>query len=644
MHTSPSFEKLLAYTGFSRRPQQDALISALCADRDHPIFIQAGTGVGKSFALGSRAADVGTPGRPAVIASVTNSLLDQYVNKDLPRIAEATGVTFVRVLGGSNYACADSKAAQFAGFDQRDPAQREAWLTQHSNSANWATQGELRAEGLDESYKCPGSGACIGGMRPWICHNWCDDYCGCDGAYRSDNPYGGCASKRARLRAHQVHIVLTNFHFLYFHHYLLEKQITELLPAWADLLIDEAHHLPDTIRDLQTRTLTEGTGSQIFLPDPDSDVATVITPERGEKLMKATTKILEFATEVRKPWGKWDSERPINTARTSQEVAYFRKYRQVLTEISEKLAGYDNPYPDPEMFMAKARGVDTLNTLATIAELAEGASQVQKWTAVHGEENPGEIRLIPITAHEGFIARMIGAGALVTGTAGDALPRRCGVYDKAVKVTDVGHPFRYAEQVRGWISQHSGVKSNTDDSDIVRARLAEVATFTAGHPSLILCTSHADAALIARALDWRTHPAVLTQPREGGSIAANETAERYRKLAGNGTPATLIGTASFATGLDLPGDLLTRLVLWSFFGMTDHVMEQMNRRYRGFVEEQRHTRVVQSIGRLIRTQDDRGEVLVSDRRFWDLLARVRRYESVLDVHLLDIPWNKYPTS
>lgn len=638
MYTSPSFEKLLDHTGFSRRPQQDALISALCADRDNPIFVQAGTGVGKSFALGSRAADVGTPGRPAVIASVTNSLLDQYVNKDLPRIAEATGVTFVRVLGGSNYVCADSKAAQFAGFDQHNPEQREAWLDQHSRSANWATQGELRAEGLDDSYRCPGTGACIGGMRPWICPEGCDDYCDCAGAYRSEDPYGGCASKRARLRAHQVHIVLTNFHFLYFHHYLMEKGITELLPAWADLLIDEAHHLPDTIRDLQTRKVTDGTGSQIFLPNPDSDVAMVITPERGEKLIKATGKILEFVTDVRRPWGKWDAERPINTARTAREVAYFRKYRGALTEISEALIAGGDPN------RSNVRGIDTLNGLATIAELAEGSSQVQKWTAVHGEENPGEIRLIPVTAHEPFIARMIGAGVLVSGTAGDTLPRRCGVYDKAVKVVDVGHPFNYAEQVRGWISQHSGVKSNADDSDTVRVRLAEVAAFTAGHPSLILCTSHSDASLIARALDRRTHPAVLTQPREGGSIAANETAAHYREWVNKGVPATLIGTASFATGLDLPGDLLTRLVLWSFYGMTDHVMEQMNRRYRGFVEEQRHTRVVQSIGRLIRTETDRGEVLVSDSRFWDLLRRVQRYESVLDYHLVQIPWNKYPSS
>lgn len=634
MHTSPSFEKLLDYTGFTRRPQQDALVSILSAPRDTPVFVQAGTGVGKSFALLSRAADVGMPGRPAVVASVTNSLLNQYVDKDLPRVAEATGITFVRVLGGSNYVCADSEAAKYAEFDRRDPGQRETWLhTMCKPSTNPATFGEWRAEGLDFSHRCPGTGACIGGTRVWVCPEGCDDYCECAGAYRSDDTYGGCASKRARQRAHQVHIVLTNFHFLYYHQYLMEREITELLPVWADLLIDEAHHLPETVRDLQTRTITEGTGSQVFLPNPDSDITSIISLERGAKLIKATEGVIKFTTEVRRPWGRWDTERPVNTARTSNEFAFFRKYHSALTEISEALITSD-----------VRSGVDTVNNLANLAELAQGAGGPQQWAAMHGEENPGEIRMIPVTAHEGFIARMIGAGALVTGTAGSTLPRRCGVYDKAVKVQDVGHPFDYATQVRGWISQHSGVKSNADDSDTVRARLAEVAAFTVGRPSLILCTSHADVSLIARALPRATHPVVLCQPREGGSIAANETAVRYREIVAAGGSAVLIGTASYATGLDLPGELLTRLVLWSFVGMTDHVAEQMRRRYPGFVEEQRHTRVVQSVGRLIRAESDRGEVLVSDCRFWDLLRRVRKYEAVLDKHLMEIPWEKYPRS
>lgn len=645
MHTSPSFEKLMDATGYARRTQQDALVSILSTPRDTPVFVQAGTGVGKSFALLSRAADVGTPGRPAVVASVTNSLLNQYVDKDLPRVAEATGITFVRVLGAKNYVCADSEAGKLAGANELSPRERDIWLYSLCKpSTNPATMGEWRAEGLDSTYACPGSGACKGNQRVWVHEPDCDRICGelCENGYRGDDVHGGCASKRARSRARNVHIVLTNFHFLYFHQYVLETTTesgnpVELLPPWSDLLIDEAHHLPETIRDLRTRVIKEGTGNQIFAFDESVDPPELC--EQNRKLIKATKGILTFATEVRKPWGKWDTERPINTVRTAKEVTFLTSYRDKLREF-----GGAPVTEDVDGEQVQTYGRSTLADLATITELMQGGDTQQRWTALYGEENPHQIQLIPVTAHESFVARMIGTGALVTGTAGDTLPRRCGVYDKAVKVTDVGHPFQYATQVRGWISQYSGVKSNANDSDVVKARLAEVAEFTAGRPSLILCTSHADVRLVAGALSRRTHPAMLLQPREGGSIAANEIAAQYRALVEQGHPAVLIGTSSYATGLDLPGELLTRLVLWSFFGMADHVAQQMTRRYPGFVEEQRHTRVVQSAGRLIRTETDRGEVLVSDCRFWDLLRRVQKYEAVLDKHLLQIPWNKYPRS
>jgi Rad3-related DNA helicase len=144
---------------------------------------------------------------------------------------------------------------------------------------------------------------------------------------------------------------------------------------------------------------------------------------------------------------------------------------------------------------------------------------------------------------------------------------------------------------------------------------------------------------VAMELQRRGRQAVFIQPTEGGSMAAKETARAYEAWVDAGNPATLIGTESYATGLDLPGKKLTHLVLWSYFGMVDHVSEKMTRRYRYFVEEQRHSRVVQSIGRLIRSTSDTGEVLVSDNRFWALL---KRCDSMLDRHLRDIPWSAYP--
>src|SRR5882762_3183985 len=130
--SSSSFEKLMAATGLARRPQQDDLVSALAAPREHPVFIQAGTGVGKSFAILSRASDVGSPGRPAIVATVTNGLLGQYVHKDLPAVAAATGTTFVRVLGRSHYVCADSQGAKADGISGADA--RHEWLEAHSTA------------------------------------------------------------------------------------------------------------------------------------------------------------------------------------------------------------------------------------------------------------------------------------------------------------------------------------------------------------------------------------------------------------------------------------------------------------------------------------------------------------------------------
>src|SRR3954463_13909809 len=96
-------------TGYARRAQQDKLVATLAAPREHPVFVQAGTGVGKSFAILSHAADVGSPGYPAILGAIPNGLLDQDVYKDPPPVARAPGTTFIRVLGRSPSPCADSQ-------------------------------------------------------------------------------------------------------------------------------------------------------------------------------------------------------------------------------------------------------------------------------------------------------------------------------------------------------------------------------------------------------------------------------------------------------------------------------------------------------------------------------------------------------
>jgi ATP-dependent DNA helicase DinG len=75
--------------------------------QEYPIFVQAGTGTGKSLAyLFALAAS----GQRAVIATATNQLSEQLVKKDLPSVADTlqeTGqkITFAMLKGRSNYVC-----------------------------------------------------------------------------------------------------------------------------------------------------------------------------------------------------------------------------------------------------------------------------------------------------------------------------------------------------------------------------------------------------------------------------------------------------------------------------------------------------------------------------------------------------------
>jgi DNA polymerase-3 subunit epsilon/ATP-dependent DNA helicase DinG len=84
--------------------------------------------------------------------------------------------------------------------------------------------------------------------------------------------------------------------------------------------------------------------------------------------------------------------------------------------------------------------------------------------------------------------------------------------------------------------------------------------------------------------------------------------------------ALLLGTASFWEGVDIVGDALSALIITRlpFAVPTDPVFaarsEQFGEPFREFAVPQAILRFKQGFGRLIRSQNDRGVVVVLDRR------------------------------
>ncbi|MFO7681847.1 MAG: exonuclease domain-containing protein, partial [Chloroflexota bacterium] len=223
-HTFPDFE---------HRPQQVEMLTAVIEAFNQGVhsLIEAGTGTGKSIAYLLPAAFWAQQnGRRVVVSTNTINLQDQLIHKDLPELQKALPFelrTAVRK-GRSNYLCTRLfKQMRHTGPSNADDmvmfARILLWLP-HTKTGDVA---EL-------VIRTPGERLAWGRMN------------GENAVCTSDR----CAQERcplyiARMRAEQAHIIIVN-------HALLLADVSTgnlILPAFTDLIIDEAHHLETAVTD-----------------------------------------------------------------------------------------------------------------------------------------------------------------------------------------------------------------------------------------------------------------------------------------------------------------------------------------------------------------------------------------------------------
>jgi ATP-dependent DNA helicase DinG len=109
-----------------------------------------------------------------------------------------------------------------------------------------------------------------------------------------------------------------------------------------------------------------------------------------------------------------------------------------------------------------------------------------------------------------------------------------------------------------------------------------------------------------------------------GDYSKQEILRRHRERIDSGQASVIFGLASFAEGVDLPGDYCTHVVIAKIpFAVPDNPLEAALSEWveaRGgnpFMEisvPDAALRLVQASGRLLRTEQDRGTVTLMDRR------------------------------
>ncbi|HEX42440.1 MAG TPA: helicase [Phycisphaerales bacterium] len=216
--------------GYEQRVEQVEMARAAAAafEQRKRLAVEAGTGVGKSFAYLVPAIDLVRRGQGKVLVSTyTITLQEQLINKDLPVLASCTGVEFSAVLakGRGNYLC--KRRLEYAVRRQRGLFDESA--EELERLAGWAQQTENGSLSELESAPSPGVWDAVR-----------SEHGNCRG--RKCPHYGKCFYWRARRMLDKADIIVAN-HALMFSDLVLKEQDVSLLPAYDYIVIDEAHNL-----------------------------------------------------------------------------------------------------------------------------------------------------------------------------------------------------------------------------------------------------------------------------------------------------------------------------------------------------------------------------------------------------------------
>ncbi|OAT81341.1 helicase C-terminal domain-containing protein [Desulfotomaculum copahuensis] len=227
--------------GYEYRPEQQSVVAAVARAFAGKKFllVEAGTGTGKSMAYIIPALYWSLlSGERVVLATRTINLQEQLWNKDIPLVQEALPAPCRAALvkGRQNYLCLRRWLHALSAGGWSPP--EAAFMARILLWAAATTTGD-RSE-INLSYNeqewwlqiCADSEACLGTGCRW---------------YSRD-----CFVTRARRRAEAANLIIVN-------HSLLLSDVradNRVLPAYGPLVIDEAHHLEDAATEQLGRQLS----------------------------------------------------------------------------------------------------------------------------------------------------------------------------------------------------------------------------------------------------------------------------------------------------------------------------------------------------------------------------------------------------
>lgn len=595
-----------AFDRYVPRDGQRAMAQA-CFDtlrQGGQLLAEAGTGIGKTFAYGAAAL---LSGRKVIISTATKNLQDQLFRRDLPDLCRALDMParVVILKGRENYICRQRlRQAEELLKNQHQQGMLAAWV----EVRHWADQSE-RGE-LNEVLSSRGHP-----LWDKVCAR--SEFCSL-----SECSSDRCHYPQLRADAEDADVLIVNHHLLGADLALRAAGLPALLPERDALIVDEAHQLGAVL----TQALGQS-ASTLSWSHALREVATLVNNE-----IKDSPALQRHLADTQ------------SRLQALQQLADGVREKVLATDWlahatrEQALAAFQQAWKDllPHLSSASERSPAIKAQAAILARLAEAtlhwqsvASDRVAWC--EGQQGHWFFHATPMSIADAF-SRMLEkhfpsaiftSATLSVGGDFEFFKRQLGLWGAQSHCWE--SPYDYAGKAMLYLP-HSLPEPNQEGYTLALMRKVWPLVLASGGRTFLLFTSYRAMELAAQTLRPHLPFPMLVQ----GEADAQVLVEKFRTL-GN---AVLLATAGFWEGVDVAGPALSLVVIDKIpFAPPDDPVAQARaealeeKGLSAFACEQlpqAAMSLVQGAGRLIRSEQDHGVLVIGDPR---LISR--RYGSQL---------------